>query len=285
MQLSALLAATWLLLAVSVDTLAASEVRGVRLWRAPDNTRLVFDLSGPVQHRLFILAAPNRVVVDFKGAQLATNLKQLSLANTPITSVRSEQRSPDELRIVIDLSAAVSPKSFYMAPNQQYGIRMVVDLFDAKVRVDTVSARAIPPLESNALSNSSTTNAANSNENSVTQDSSQAVTESKTTDRNLSDIASSSKRLKNGTVKSGEPGYRGNGYTAAPGRYQPKNELEADQERAVDEWVEEERAKLHGATGNAASRTGYTAAPRRYQPQNKLEAEQERAMDEWMEGQ
>lgn len=285
MRLSALLAATWLLLAISVDALAASEVRGVRIWRAPDSTRLVFDLSGPVQHSLFTLAAPNRVVVDLKGAQLAINLKQLSLANTPITSVRSAQRSPDELRLVIDLSAAVTPKSFYMAPNQQYGNRLVVDLFDAKVRVDTVSAPATPPLESNTVSNSSTANTAKSNENSVSQDSSQAVTEAKKTDRNLRGIASSSKRLKDGTVKSGEPGYDGNGYTAAPGRYQPKNELEAEQERAVDEWMEEERAKLQGATGNAASRTGYTAAPGRYQPQNELEAEQERAMDEWMEGQ
>ena len=131
MRLSALLAASWLLLAISVDALAASQVRSVRLWRAPDNTRLVFDLSGPVQHSLFILTAPDRIVVDLKGAQLATSLEQLSLANTPITSVRSAQRSPDELRLVIDLSAAVTPKSFSLAPNQQYGNRLVVDLFDA----------------------------------------------------------------------------------------------------------------------------------------------------------
>ena len=131
MRLSALLAVFWLLLAISVDALAASEVRSVRLWRAPDNTRLVFDLSGPVQHSLFILTAPDRIVLDLKGAQLATNLAQLSLANTPITSVRSAQRSADELRLVIDLSAAVTPKSFSLAPNQQYGNRLVVDLFDA----------------------------------------------------------------------------------------------------------------------------------------------------------
>ena len=92
MRLSALLAVFWLLLAISVDALAASEVRSVRLWRAPDNTRLVFDLSGPVQHSLFILTAPDRIVLDLKGAQLATNLAQLSLVNTPITSVRSAQR-------------------------------------------------------------------------------------------------------------------------------------------------------------------------------------------------
>jgi N-acetylmuramoyl-L-alanine amidase len=118
------------LMALATDVLAASDVRSVRLWRAPDNTRLVFDLSGPVQHSVFQLSAPNRIVIDISGAKLATRLDQLALANTPITSVRSAQRSAEELRVVIDLSAAVTPKSFTLAPNQQYGNRLVVDLFD-----------------------------------------------------------------------------------------------------------------------------------------------------------
>ena len=119
-----------MLAALAVDVLAATEIRSVRLWRAPDNTRLVFDLSGPVQHSVFTLAAPNRIVIDVNGAQLATRLDQLSLSNTPITGVRSAQRSPTDLRLVLDLSAGVTPKSFTLAPNQQYGHRLVVDLFD-----------------------------------------------------------------------------------------------------------------------------------------------------------
>ncbi len=87
---------------------AAADLRSVRLWRAPDNTRLVFDLSGPVQHSVFTLSAPNRIVIDVAGAQLATKLETLSLSNTPITSIRSAQRSPTDLRLVIDLSSAVS---------------------------------------------------------------------------------------------------------------------------------------------------------------------------------
>jgi len=131
MRLSALLAASLLLLAISVEAMAATEVRGVRLWRAPDNTRLVFDLSGPVQHNLFILTSPARIVVDIQGASLATGFDQLNLGNTPITGVRSAQRSPQEVRLVLDLSAAVTPKSFSLAPNQQYGNRLVIDLFDS----------------------------------------------------------------------------------------------------------------------------------------------------------
>ena len=119
------------LAAFAVEVSAASDVRSVRLWRAPDNTRLVFDLSGPVKHSVFTLGSPDRIVIDVSGAKLATQLDNLPFSNTPITGVRSAQRSPEELRVVIDLSAAVTPKSFTLAPNQQYGHRLVVDLFDS----------------------------------------------------------------------------------------------------------------------------------------------------------
>jgi len=131
MRIRALVAVTGLLLtALSVNAWAATQVKSVRLWRAPDNTRLVFDLSGPVQHSVFTLAGPDRLVIDINGATMGAPL-ELPTANTPITSVRSAQRTPTDLRVVIDLKKAVTPKSFTLAPNQQYGNRLVVDLFDS----------------------------------------------------------------------------------------------------------------------------------------------------------
>ena len=109
---------------------AASDVQSVRLWRAPDNTRLVFDLSGPVQHKVFTLTAPDRIVIDVDGANLAKPFDQLPLQNTPISGLRAAKYDADTLRVVIDLTAQVSPKSFTLIPNQQYGHRLVVDLYD-----------------------------------------------------------------------------------------------------------------------------------------------------------
>ncbi|MBP5072724.1 N-acetylmuramoyl-L-alanine amidase [Pseudomonas chlororaphis] len=130
MRIRALVAVVGLLLtALAVDALAATQVRSVRLWRAPDNTRLVFDLSGPVQHSVFTLTAPDRLVIDINGATLGGPLN-VSTANTPITAMRSAQRTPSDLRVVVDLKKAVTPKSFTLAPNAQYGNRLVVDLFD-----------------------------------------------------------------------------------------------------------------------------------------------------------
>ncbi|MGY2180754.1 N-acetylmuramoyl-L-alanine amidase [Pseudomonas agarici] len=130
MRIRALVAVVGLVLtALAVDAVAATQVKSVRLWRAPDNTRLVFDLSGTVQHSVFTLTAPDRLVIDINGATLASPLN-VPTANTPITSIRTAQRTPTDLRVVIDLKKVVTPKSFTLAPNAQYGNRLVVDLFD-----------------------------------------------------------------------------------------------------------------------------------------------------------
>ena len=92
MRFRALVAAAGLMLmAVTVNAVADSKVNSVRLWRAPDNTRLVFDLSGPVQHSVFTLTAPDRLVIDINGATLGAPLN-VQTANTPITAMRSAHR-------------------------------------------------------------------------------------------------------------------------------------------------------------------------------------------------
>ncbi len=136
-----------LLMSMVADVLAAADVRSVRLWRAPDNTRLVFDLTGPVKHNMFTLTAPERLVIDVQGAQMTTPLEQLSFDNTPITALRSAQRSANELRMVIDLGAAVSAKSFSLPPNQQYGHRLVVDLYDKGAAPPVPATQATAPAQ------------------------------------------------------------------------------------------------------------------------------------------
>lgn len=142
MRIRALVAIVGLLLTtVTVEALAVTQVKSVRLWRAPDNTRLVFDLSGPVQHSVFTLSAPDRLVIDINGATLAAPLK-VATSNTPISSVRSAQRTPTDLRVVVDLKVG-HPESFTLAPNAQYGNRLVVDLYDQEA--DAIAASAPPP--------------------------------------------------------------------------------------------------------------------------------------------
>ncbi|TAM45062.1 MAG: AMIN domain-containing protein [Gammaproteobacteria bacterium] len=107
-------------------------VQNLRMWRAPDHTRLVFDLSGPLEHRLFTLADPHRLVIDMERAKLAGALAETEADNPLIGAVRTGKPEGDVLRIVIDLKAEVKPRSFVLKPAGQYGHRLVVDLYDAR---------------------------------------------------------------------------------------------------------------------------------------------------------
>ena len=125
--------AAWALLALcalAASTVGAAQVENVRVWRAPDNTRLVFDLSGPADHKLFTLSSPERIVLDISNADFTADAGALALADTPLSGVRSAQRNETDLRVVIDLKQRVTAKSFALPPNQQYGHRLVLDLFD-----------------------------------------------------------------------------------------------------------------------------------------------------------
>lgn len=109
------------------------EVQDVRLWRAPDHTRIVFDLSGPVQHSIMVLSDPSRIVLDIRDTRLTTDLARLKLANTPVSSIRSGVRDGDDLRVVLDIANKVDPRSFTLESNEQAGDRLVLDLYDKQV--------------------------------------------------------------------------------------------------------------------------------------------------------
>ena len=111
---------------------AGVQVKSVRMWPAPDNTRLVFDLSAPVDHTLFSLVAPDRLVIDLKNARYRGKLPDFDYSNSYIKNVRYASRKGNALRFVLDLRSQVRPKSFVLKPHGEYGHRLVIDLFDTQ---------------------------------------------------------------------------------------------------------------------------------------------------------
>ncbi|MCW8889216.1 MAG: N-acetylmuramoyl-L-alanine amidase [Sedimenticola sp.] len=121
--------ASILLLLLSCQLFAGQVVvDNLRIWAAPDHTRLVFDTSNPVNHNIFTLKQPDRLVIDIQNAKLAGKIP--SAESSPlIKQLRSAQRKDGSLRVVLDLGSHTNPKSFVLKPNSQYGHRLVVDLY------------------------------------------------------------------------------------------------------------------------------------------------------------
>jgi N-acetylmuramoyl-L-alanine amidase len=107
---------------------AGSTVENVRIWSENDKTRVVLDLSRSVDHNIFTLRAPDRLVIDLKDSRLANALAQLPKGVGTVRSIRSAVRANGQLRVVLDLNQSVRSRSFTAGPNAQFGDRLVIDL-------------------------------------------------------------------------------------------------------------------------------------------------------------
>ena len=130
-----------LLLGLTTCSFAAT-VNSVRVWSGPDSTRVVFELTAPVEHRVFTLADPARVVIDLPDTKAAGPLS-LPEPKGVVAAVRAGGRGGGDLRVVLELTQAAKAKTFLLAPNQQYGNRLVVDLVQGD---DTPVVSHAPPV-------------------------------------------------------------------------------------------------------------------------------------------
>lgn len=130
---------------------ATLQVQGVRLWAAPDNTRVVFDVSGPVAHRLFTLKNPDRLVIDLSNAGIDPAVTRGLAGAGIVRDMRSATRNDHDLRLVLDLKSAAKPKSFVLKPNAQYGHRLVIDLFGSTAQTASVPKKIQPAHEPTQL--------------------------------------------------------------------------------------------------------------------------------------
>ncbi len=128
---------------ITLQSFAWANIQGVRLWHAPDNSRLVFDLDKSSEHKIFLLSSPSRLVIDIENSKLLKDFQDLPTQTGPVKKMRSGMRNKKDLRIVLDLRFPVEPKSFQLKPNEKYGHRLVVDLHHQKKVSKTSKSKAL----------------------------------------------------------------------------------------------------------------------------------------------
>jgi N-acetylmuramoyl-L-alanine amidase len=130
------LASVLLLAAALAAPAFATDLRGIRLWAGPDSTRVVLDLSGAVRHSVAVLQNPDRVVIDVDATRLAGHAHKTPSGAGPVTRIRvgrqgkGARQGKGTMRVVLDLAHAVRAKSFLTPPNDRYGYRLVIDLYN-----------------------------------------------------------------------------------------------------------------------------------------------------------
>ena len=131
---------------LAVQGMALAETvnfENVRLWAAPDHTRVVFDTSAAVTpKKVFTLQNPDRLVIDVPAAQASSVLTSTTAAGL-VTAVRAAKNDQNTLRIVLELKQAAEPRTFTLKPNEKYGHRLVIDLYGAETTAGVTKKKVV----------------------------------------------------------------------------------------------------------------------------------------------
>lgn len=114
-------------MAYSCWSLAITEVKQLRVWAAPEKTRVVFDISAPVDYEVSSFQHPSRIVLDLSKTHWKAKLDQAKLKESGIQAIRHSE-SGGQLRVVLEVAEAFQPTVFLLKPNETYGHRLVLDL-------------------------------------------------------------------------------------------------------------------------------------------------------------
>ena len=108
----------------------------VRVWPAPDYSRVTIESDTALVAKQSFITNPPRLAVDIEGLELDPALRELVgrvRADDPnIAGIRVGQNAPGVVRLVIDLKRAASPQVFTLQPVAAYQHRLVFDLYPAQ---------------------------------------------------------------------------------------------------------------------------------------------------------
>ncbi len=115
---------------------AINNIKNVRVWPAPESTRVVFDLSKKADFKYFSLSSPNRLVIDFNNSKNIASLTSALKKDKRVKKIRSStSKKKGSTRLVLELAENYRISAFPLAPAGQYGHRLVIDLYDKQSKV------------------------------------------------------------------------------------------------------------------------------------------------------
>ena len=111
-------------------------VVGVRVWPAPEYSRLTIESDGQLTSTQVVTVQPPRLAVDIRGLDLTPQFQELVGKVQPddpfIAHIQASQHTPGVVRLLVDLKQAALPQVFTLPPVAAYRHRLVVDLHPVK---------------------------------------------------------------------------------------------------------------------------------------------------------
>ena len=106
-------------------------IQDIRMWHAPERSRIVFDMDRQAPFNVFDLASPDRVVIDLTDVRMRAALPKANAVGQFIQRIRQGSPQTNTKRLVFDLKQPVRYSVLMLKPSGRYQYRLVVDFHPA----------------------------------------------------------------------------------------------------------------------------------------------------------
>jgi N-acetylmuramoyl-L-alanine amidase len=126
-----LLSLLGILIIFSKHTLAcAALITDVRFWSAPDHTRVVLDLTEPIQYESSSQVNPGQLHLEMKETILLTRKRELGVNDSFLSKISLTPLGEKKVRLILHQKRALQASILALKPYQDKPHRLVIDLID-----------------------------------------------------------------------------------------------------------------------------------------------------------
>jgi N-acetylmuramoyl-L-alanine amidase len=111
-------------------TVSAASLTDVRFWSAPDHTRVVLDLTEPIQYGTSIQENPPQFHIELKKVTLLTKKREVEVNDPFLSRITLTQLKKGRVRLVFVQKKPLNATVFLLKPYLDKPNRLVIDLFD-----------------------------------------------------------------------------------------------------------------------------------------------------------
>jgi len=109
---------------------SAALLTDVRFWSAPDHTRVVLDLTEPIQYESSTQEKPPEFHLEIREVTLQTKKKEIEVNDSFLTKINLTKLGKNKVRIVIHQKKPLNVVIFVLNPYLDKPHRLVIDLVD-----------------------------------------------------------------------------------------------------------------------------------------------------------
>jgi N-acetylmuramoyl-L-alanine amidase len=122
-------------------TVLGAMITDIRFWSAPDHTRIVLDLTEPIQYESSSQENPPQFHLELKGVSLYKMKREIEVKDPFLTKISLTELGKGKVKLTLDQKKPLTANVFILKPYQDKYHRLVIDLIDVVLEKKEIEER------------------------------------------------------------------------------------------------------------------------------------------------